>query len=149
MAIDLTGVLANVTTLVEGMLLLDTVRFASPGGGQPVFDPEKGEYVYPEGAVLYEGPGAVQSGSLPETASAVVATQPWVNETTSKYKAFTPLTAPTAARDTIVTVVRVHAGGDQTLVGRQWRAMDPSQGGTLGVIRVTSLDQLQQSAGGA
>ena len=113
-----------------------------------MFDPDTGQYVYPEGAVLYEGPGAVQSGSLPETASAVVATQPWVNETTSKYKAFTPLSAPIAGRDTIVTVVAVHEGGDQTLIGRQWRAMDPSQGGTLGVIRVTSLDQIQQTSGG-
>ncbi|MFD8488625.1 DUF6093 family protein [Streptomyces sp. NPDC059712] len=148
MAVDLARILANVTPLVEGLLLLDTVRFAAPGG-PPVFNPDTNSYDVPEGVTLYEGPGAVQSGSLPESSSAVVATQPWVNETTSKYKAFTPLTAPIAARDTIVTVVQVHAGGDQTLVGRQWRAMDPSQGGTLGVVRITSLDQLQQSAGGA
>ena len=140
--------LSGIARIVEDLILLDVVRFASPSGGQPVFDPDTGQYVYPEGAVLYEGPGAVQSGSLPETASAVVATQPWVKETTSKYKAFTPLSAPIAGRDTIVTVVAVHEGGDQTLIGRQWRAMDPSQGGTLGVIRVTSLDQIQQTSGG-
>ncbi|WP_461712159.1 DUF6093 family protein [Streptomyces sp. DSM 41013] len=148
MAVDLARILANVTPLVEGMLFLDTVRFASPGG-PPVFNPDTGLYEVPEDTVFYEGPGAVQPGSLPETASAVVATQPWVNETTSKYKAFTPLTAPIAARDTIVTVVAIHAGGDQTLVGRQWRAMDPSQGGTLGVIRITSLDQITQTGGEA
>lgn len=140
--------LSGIARIVEDLILLDVVRFTTPAAGQPVFDPDKGEYVYPEGDVLYEGPGAVQSGSLPETASAVVATQPWVNETTSKYKAFTPLSAPLAARDTIVTVVQVHPGGDVSLIGRQWRAMDPSQGGTLGVVRVTSLDQIQQPASG-
>lgn len=146
MAVDLARILATVTPLVEGMLLLDTVRFAAPGG-PPVFNPDTGLYEAPEGDTLYEGPGAVQPGSLPETASAVVATQPWVTETSSKYKAFTPLTAPVAGRDTIVTVAAIHEGGDQTLVGRQWRAMDPSQGGTLGVIRITSLDQIQQTSG--
>ncbi|WP_030188171.1 DUF6093 family protein [Streptomyces violaceorubidus] len=148
MAVDLARILANVAPLVEGMLLLDTVRFVTPGG-PPVFNPDTGQFEVPEGAITYEGPGAVQSGSLPETASAVVATQPWVTETTSKYKAFTPLAAPIAARDTIVTVVSVHDGGDQALVGRQWRTMDPSQAGTLGVIRVTSLDQIQQTGGEA
>ncbi|WP_329474252.1 DUF6093 family protein (plasmid) [Streptomyces sp. NBC_01723] len=147
MAIDLPSILANAAVIVEGAILLDTVRFSSPAGGPPVFNPDTGLYEIPEGETLYEGPGAVQSGTLPESASAVVATQPWVNETTSKYKVFTPLTAPIAARDTIVTVVAVHEGGDQTLIGRQWRAMDPSQGGTLGVIRVTSLDQIQQAGG--
>lgn len=143
--LDLTGI----ARFVEDLILLDIVRFSAPAGGPPVFSPDTGQYDTPEGSVLYEGPGAVQSGSLPETASAVVATQPWINETTSKYKAFTPLSAPIAARDTIVTVVQVHEGGDLTLLGRKWRAMDPSQGGTHGVLRVTSLDQIQQPAGGA
>lgn len=141
--LDLTGI----ARFVEDLILLDVVRFSTAAGGPPVFNPDTGQYETPEGDVLYEGPGAVQSGSLPETASAVVATQPWVNETTSKYKAYTPLSAPIAGRDAIVTVVQVHDGGDLTLLGRQWRAMDPSQGGTLGVIRVTSLDQIQQTGG--
>ncbi|MEU5742071.1 DUF6093 family protein [Streptomyces tendae] len=148
MAIDLARILANVAPTVEGMLLLDTVRFATPGG-PPVFNPDTGQYEAPEDAVLYEGPGAVQSGSASSVASIPVAGQPWTNETASNYRAYTPLAAPIAARDTIVTVVSVHQGGDQTLVGRQWRANDPSQGGTLGVIRVTSLDQIQQSGGEA
>lgn len=138
--------LSGIARYVEDLILLDVVRFSTPGG-TPVFNPDTGLYEVPEGDVLYEGRGAVQSGSLPETASAVVATQPWINETTSKYKAYTPLDAPIAGRDTIVTVVQVHEGGDLTLLGRQWRAMDTSQGGTLGVIRVTSLDQIQQTGG--
>lgn len=144
MAVDLARILANVTPLVEGMLLLDTVRFASPGG-PPVFNPDTGLYEAPEGTVLYEGLGAVQPGSASGVANVPVAGQPWTNETTSNYRAYTPLTAPIAPRDTIVTVVAVHAGGDPTLVGRQWRANDPSQGGTLGVIRITSLDQITQT----
>lgn len=140
--LDLTGI----ARFVEDLILLDVVRFSTPGG-PPVFNPDTGLYEVPEGSLIYEGPGAVQAGTLPESASAVVATQPWINETTSKYKAFTPLGAPLAARDTVVTVVQVHAGGDVSLIGRQWRAMDPSQGGTLGVIRVTSLDQIQAEAG--
>lgn len=139
--------LSGIATLVEDLILLDVVRFSTPAVGEPVFDPVTGRYTYPEGEILYEGRGAVQSGSLPETASAVLAGQPWVNETTSKYRAFTPLAAPIAARDTIVTVVQVHPGGDLTLLGRQWRANDPSLGGTLGVLRVTSIDQIQQNGG--
>ncbi len=139
--------LSGIARYVEDLILLDVVRFSAPGG-QPVFNPDTGQYDTPEGSVLYEGRGAVQSGTLPDTASAVVATQPWVDETKSKYKAYTPLSAPIAARDTIVTVVQVHEGGDLTLLGRRWRVMDPSQGGTLGVIRVTNLDQIQQAASG-
>ena len=143
--LDLSGIIP----VVENLILLDVVRFTTPAAGAPVFNPDTGLYEIPEGDLIYEGRGAVQSGTLPESASAVVATQPWINETTSKYKVFTPLSAPIAARDTIVTVVQVHPGGDTTLLGRQWRAMDPSQGGTLGVIRVTSLDQIQQAPDGA
>jgi len=139
--------LSSVAAVVEGMILLDTVRFTTPAAGKPVFDPATGRYTYPEGDLLYEGPGAVQSGAMPESAAAAAANMPWVNETTSKYRALTPLSAPLAARDTLVTVVAVHAGGDLSLIGRQWRAQDPSLGGTLGVVRITSLDQIQQQAG--
>ncbi|MGP3737912.1 DUF6093 family protein (plasmid) [Streptomyces sp. GDS52] len=141
--------LGPITTLVEGLILLDVVRFTSPAGGPPVFNPDTGQYEVPEGAVLYEGPGAVQPGSTSAVANIPVPNQPWVDETASNYRAYTPLSAPLAVRDTIVTVVQVHAGGDVSLIGRQWRANDPSQGGTLGVIRVTSLDQIQQTGGGA
>lgn len=137
--------LSGIATMVEDLILLDTVRFSTPAAGPPVFNTATGRYTYPEGDVLYEGKGAVQSGALPESAAAMVGSLPWVNETMSKYRAFTPLSAPLAARDTIVTVVDVHAGGDVSLIRRQWRVQDPSQAGTLGVIRVTSLDQIQQN----
>jgi hypothetical protein len=139
--------LSSIAGVVEGLVLLDTVRFTTPAAGTPVFDPATGLYTYPEGDILYEGPGAVQAGTLPDSAPAAVTNQPWVNETFSRYRALTPLSAPVAARDTVVTVVQVHAGGDLTLIGRQWRAQDPSLGSTLGVIRVTGLDQIQQMPG--
>lgn len=140
--------LSAIAVVVEDLILLDTIRFATPAVGKPAFNAVTGLYTYPEGDILYEGKGAVQSGALPESAAAMVSTRPWANETLSKYRAFTPLSAPVAARDTIVTVVAVraaHLGGDVELIGRQWRAQDPSMAGTLGVIRVTSLDQIQQN----
>jgi hypothetical protein len=138
--------LSSIATVVEGLVLLDTVRFTTPAGGKPVFDPDTGLYTTPEGDVIYEGPGAVQASGTPGGVTSLpVANLPWGDETRSRYRALTPLAAPIAERDTLVTVVAVHAGGDLTLIGRQWRAQDPSVGGTLGVIRVTGLDQIQQT----
>lgn len=140
--LDLSGIAA----FVEGLILLDTVRFSTPAAGKPVFDSTTGLYVYPEGDVIYEGRGAVQAAGTPGGVNGLpVGNLPWVDETRSGYKALTPLSAPIAERDTIVTVVAVHAGGDLTLLGRQWRVPDPSMGGTLGVVRVTGLDQIQQT----
>lgn len=143
--IDLSGV-ANV---VSGILLRDTIRFSLPGTGEPVFNPDTGEYTYPEDHPVYEGPGAIQvSGSPGGVSSLPLPNLPWSDETTSRYKAFTPLTAPIAERDMLVTMVAVHAGGDLALLGRQWRVQDPSMVGTLSVVRVTGLDQVQQTREG-
>lgn len=137
--------LSAIATVVEGLVLLDTVRFSTPGVGVPVFNPDTGQYTHPEGDVLYEGPGAVQVAGTPGGVSSLpVGNLPWWDETRSKYRALTPLAAPVAERDTIVTVVAVHAGGDLALIGRQWRVQDPSMAGTLGVVRVTALDQVEQ-----
>ena len=140
--LDLSGIAA----LVQDLILLDTVRFTTPAAGTPVFDPDTGLYVYPEGDVIYEGPGAVQvSGTSDGVTAMPLPNLPWTDETRSRYKALTPRTAPIAQRDTIVTVVAIHPGGDLTMLGRQWRALDPSVGGTLGVVRITGLDQIQQN----
>ncbi|MFF8910510.1 DUF6093 family protein [Streptomyces olivaceoviridis] len=138
--------LSSIASFVEGLILLDTVRFSTPAAGKPVFDPAAGKYTYPEGDLIYEGPGAVQVSGTPGGISALpVATQPWSDETTSKYIALTPLAAPIAERDTVVTVVAVHQGGDLALLGRQWRVQDPSNASTIGVVRITGLDQIQQT----
>ncbi|MFH9425967.1 DUF6093 family protein [Streptomyces sp. NPDC017529] len=138
--------LTQIAQVVEGLILLDTVRFAVPGTGAPVFDPDTGEYTYPEAATVYEGPGAVQAASAATGITSIpVPNLPWPAETRSPYRALTPLSAPIAEKDMLVTVVAVHAGGDQALLGRQWRTQDPSLAGTLGAVRITFLDQIQQS----
>jgi hypothetical protein len=144
--IDLSGIV----TVVEGLVLLDTVRISRPGTGAPVFNQETGEYTAPEAETVYEGPGAVQQAGTPGGVSSLpVANLPWSDETRSRYRAFTPLAAPVAERDMLITVVAVHEnGGDVSLIGRQWRAQDPGIVGTLGVVRITGLDQVQQAQEG-
>ncbi|MFJ7297540.1 DUF6093 family protein [Streptomyces collinus] len=135
--------LSGLVPVVEGLILLDTVRITTPAGGPPVFNAETGQYEVPEGVLVYEGIGAVQSAYTADvTASTPNSNLPWVAETRSRYRMFTPLTAPIAAKDTVVTVVTVHQGGDLSLLGRQWRVQDPAIAGTLGVVRITMLDQI-------
>lgn len=142
MALDLTGI----TAVVENLIPWDTVRISRPGSGQRVFDPATGQYAYPAEDVVYEGDGAVvPSGTPGGVTSWPVAGMPWPDETRSRYRALTPLVAPAAERDMIVTVVAVHQGGDLELVGRQFRVQDPSVAATLGVLRITGLDQIQQT----
>lgn len=144
-SIDLSGI----ARVVEDLLLLDTVRLSRPGGA-PVFDQETGEYVYPQEEAVYEGRGAVQvSGTPGGVTSLPVPNLPWADETRSRYRLFTPLAAPVAERDMLVTVVGVHRGGDLALIGRQWRVQDPSIAGTLGAVRITGLDQVQQAQEGS
>lgn len=138
--------LSSVATFLEGFILLDTVRISRPGSGAPVFNEETGEYVWPEADTVYEGNGAVQVSGTPGGISAIPgANLPWPAETNSKYIALTPLAAPIAEKDMLVTVLQVHAGGDLALLGRQWRVQDPSNAGTIAVVRVTGLDQVQQT----
>lgn len=138
--------LSGIAGVVSNLLLLDTIRFALPATGDPVFSQDTGEYVYPEDYPIYEGPGAIQVAGTPGGVSSLpIPNLPWSDETRSRYRAFTPLSAPIAERDMLVTMVAVHRGGDLALLGRQWRVQDPSLAGTLSVVRVTSLDQVQQT----
>lgn len=138
--------LSGIAGVVSNLLLLDTIRFALPATGDPVFNQDTGEYVYPEDYPIYEGPGAIQVAGTPGGVSSLpIPNLPWSDETRSRYRAFTPLSAPIAERDMLVTMVAVHPRGDLALLGRQWRVQDPSLAGTLSVVRVTSLDQVQQT----
>lgn len=138
--------LSSVAKVVEGLVLLDTLQFAWPGSGQPVFNETTGLYEYPNPEPVWEGSGAVVPAGTPGGISALpIPTQPWVDETRSKYRALTPLAAPVAERGMLVTVLQIHAGGDLALIGRQWRVQDPSMAGTLVAVRVTALDQVQQT----
>lgn len=146
----MTGIdLSGIARVVEDLVLLDTVQFSLPSTGTPVFDQDTGEYVYPQAEVFYEGRGAVQAASSPGGVSSLpLPNLPWSDETTSRYRALTPLSAPIAERDMLVTVVAVHTGGDLALLGRQWRVTDPGVAGTLSAVRITSLDQVQQTREG-
>jgi len=135
--------LSALVPVVEDLILQDTVRITTPAAGPPVFNDDTGEYQIAEGILVYEGRGAVQSAYTNDVAASTPNSHlPWVAETRSRYRMYTPLDAPTATKDAVVTVVTVHEGGDLSLLGRQWRVQDPAVAGTLGVVRITMLDQI-------
>lgn len=141
--LDLSGVAA----FLEGFLLVDTLRFSRPGTGQPVFNTTTGLYEYPQLDPYWEGKGAVLPASTTGGVTGLpVVNMPWTDETRSRYRVFTPLSAPVAERGMVVTVVQVHQpGGDLELLTRQWTVQDPSAAGTFGALRITGVDQVQQT----
>ncbi|MFB7738220.1 DUF6093 family protein [Streptomyces sp. NPDC056112] len=138
--------LAGVVTWIGRNLLIDTVRITLPPTGEPVLNEDTGRLEYPPGETLYEGPGAVQGSTAQAITATPAASLPWAQETTSRYQLFTPLTAPIAPKDAIVTVTAVHNPTNAALVGRSWTCQDPGRAGTTEVVRITPLDQ-NQTAG--
>lgn len=142
--------LAGVVTWIGTNLLIDTIRITLPATGDPVYNPDTGQNEYPAGEVLYEGPGAVQGGTAQaEISSTPDAGQMWVGETKSRYRLLTPLTAPIAPKDAIITVIGVHNTANTALLNRSWVAQDPSRAATVEVVRITPLDQTQAPRGAA
>ncbi|WP_329047162.1 DUF6093 family protein [Streptomyces sp. NBC_01422] len=139
----LDGALAGVVTWVEDNICIDTVRISVPSTGDPVLNEETGQLEYPDDHVHYEGPGAVQGSSAQELSATPGALAPWTQETTSRYRLLTPLAAPIAPKDAIVTVVAVHDPTRTGLLGRSWTCQDPGRAGTVEVVRITPLDQDQ------
>lgn len=140
--------LAGVKEWIGDNLLVDTVRVELPPTGSPVLNPATGELTRPAGETLYEGPGAVQGGTAQsEIASTPGALQPWVQETKSRFRLLTPLTAPVPPKDAVVTVIQVHDPANTALIGRSWTCQDPGRAATIEVVRITPLDQNQQRAG--
>lgn len=87
--------LAGVTRWIGTNLLIDTVRVTRPGTAEPVLNTSTGELEYPDGGVLYEGPGAVVTGaSTTEGISVPEAAAPWIQQTRAKFTLLTPLPAP-------------------------------------------------------
>lgn len=144
MMAGLDNILAGVTGWIGKNLLVDTVRITLPPVGEPVLNEDTGQMEYPEGEVLYEGPGAVQGGiAQSEVTSTPNAGQPWAQETKSRYRLLTPLEAPIAPKDATVTVVQVHNPARTDLIGRSFMCQDPGIAATTEVVRVTALDQNQ------
>ncbi|MFJ5294550.1 DUF6093 family protein [Streptomyces sp. NPDC088348] len=141
MAGNLDKVLTIVASLIEDMVLRDTVRITAPATGAPVFNPATGQLEYPVGVVLYEGPGAIQGSPSLDASFAPDAGQPWVQETRSPYRLLTPLPAAVAPKDAIVEAVAVHDPTRAALLGRTFMAGDPGVSSTLEAVRVTPLDQ--------
>lgn len=140
----LDAALAGVTRWIGSTLLIDVVRITQPGTGEPVLDTETGQMVYPAGATVYEGPGAVVPGaSTTEGLLTADASHPWSQTTRSKYILLTPLEAPIAKQNEIVTVVQVHDPQRTSLIGRSWLCVDQGLGSTVEVVRRTALDQIQ------
>jgi hypothetical protein len=140
----LDSILAGVVGWIDKNLLVDTVRIALPPVGEPVLNETTGQLEYPAGEVLYEGPGAVQGGiAQSEVSSTPNAGEPWAQETRSRYRLMTPLEAPIAPKDAIVTVVQVHNPSRADLIGRSWICQDPGIAATTEVVRITALDQNQ------
>ncbi|MEU8101748.1 DUF6093 family protein [Streptomyces rubiginosohelvolus] len=144
----LDGALRGAVAFIEKNLLIDTVRISRPGQGEPVLNTATGELEYPEGDVLYEGPGGVVAGSATMERSAVPdAVQPWAQQTRSTYVLLTPLTAPIPPDQAIVSVVAVHDPTRTSLLGRTWVCADQGQAGTVEVVRRTALDQNRPADG--
>lgn len=140
----LDAALAGVTKWIGDNLLVDIVRIELPAVGKPVLNETTGELERPTPEVLYEGAGAVQGGTAQSEISATPgALQPWAQETKSRYRLFTPLTAPIPPKDAVVTVVQVHNPANTALIGRSWICQDPGRAATVEVVRITPLDQNQ------
>lgn len=144
----LDNILAGVVSWIGTNLLVDTIRITLPPMGEAVLNETTGDLEYPQGDVLYEGPGAVQGGiAQSEVSSIPNAGQPWAQETHSRYRLMTPLEAPIPPKDAVVTVVQVHNPARTDLIGRSWICQDPGIAATTEVVRITALDQ-NETAGG-
>ncbi|MFE5296983.1 DUF6093 family protein [Streptomyces sp. NPDC056632] len=133
--------LRAVSELVEKKILTDTVRIERKG--EPVFNPDTGQYEPGPPVMVYEGSGALFPAGGPSVVLHL-AGQAYVDDTPSRYRLLTPLSAPVASREDTVAVV---ASKDPTAVGRTWRVIDLGETATLSVVRTTWVDQNTQTTG--
>lgn len=131
--------LGAVSAIVEKKVLTDTVRIYR--AGDPVFNPETGQYEPGPPVTVYEGPGAVFPASGPSVVLHLEG-QAYVDDTPSRYRVLTPLSAPVASREDTVEVVDAT---DPAALGRTWRVVDISETSTLSVVRTTWVDQNTQT----
>ncbi|WP_172387346.1 DUF6093 family protein [Streptomyces sp. MNP-20] len=134
--------LKAVGAIVEKKILTDTVKIFR--AGEPVFNPDTGQYEPGPPVTVYEGPGAIFPAGGPSMVLHL-AGQPYVNDTPSRYRLLTPLSAPVASREDKVTVL---ASRDAPAAGRTWRVLDIGETSTLPVVRTTWVDQNTQTTTG-
>ena len=139
----LDAALKAAAAFISDNVMLDTVRITLPATGSPVLNEDTGQLEYPQGVVLYEGLGAVLPYAGRSYSTPVDTSLPLVGETRSAYRLMTPLSAPIAPKDSVVTVVAVHDSSNAALLGRTWMCSDPGRAGTVEAVRVTALDQQQ------
>ncbi|MFG2022312.1 DUF6093 family protein [Streptomyces sp. NPDC048825] len=134
--------LGAVSAIVEKKILTDVIKIYRPG--DPVFNPDTGQYEPGPPVGIYEGRGGIFPSGDPGIVLHLEG-QAYVDDSSSKYKLLTPLDAPVASRGDTVSVV---ASADPAAVGRTWRVLDVGQSSTLAVVRTTFLDQNTQSGTG-
>jgi hypothetical protein len=96
--------------------------------------PAEGDH--PAGAGMWTAPGAPANRPAAAAADAV-------DDSASRYKPHTPLSAPLASRGDTVELTEA---ADPAALGRTWRVLDLGQTSTLAVVRTTFLDQNTQVA---
>ncbi|MGW3246575.1 DUF6093 family protein [Streptomyces sp. NPDC001070] len=135
--------LAAVAPIVETRILVDTVEIFRPG--EPVLDPDSGEYIPGPDTIIYDGPGAIFSAGGPGLVLSLEG-QAYADDTRNRYRLLTPLAAPLASREDHVRVT--HATQDGGLINRVWRVLDISDANSLAVVRTTWLDESTQTTEG-
>ncbi|MFE7129338.1 DUF6093 family protein [Streptomyces sp. NPDC057638] len=135
--------LGSVGEFVERRILKDRIRIERKG--EPVFNPDTGQYEPGPPVLVYEGRGAITPVGGPSFVLHL-AGQPYVDDTPSRYRVLTPMVAPVASREDTVTVVQSE---DPSALKRTWRVTDLGETSTLSVVRITWVDQVTQTSGGA
>ncbi|MEU4095491.1 DUF6093 family protein [Streptomyces sp. NPDC026673] len=134
--------LAAIAPIVETRILVDTVEIFRPG--EPVLDPDSGEYEPGPDAIVYTGSGAIFSAGGPGLVLSLEG-QAYADDTRNRYRLLTPLDAPLASREDQVRVIA--ATQDGGLINRVWRVLDISDANSLAVVRTTWLDESTQTTG--
>ncbi|WP_282795780.1 DUF6093 family protein [Streptomyces sp. CC224B] len=124
--------------LVEDLVMGDTIQIRRRSGPS-VLNPDTGQLEDPPPRVVYEGPGAVLDNAAVPGLSLPAAGQPYPDDPKTTYRLLTPPSAPVAARDDTVRVLR--AAQDPALLGRTWRCVLPGLAASIIAVRVTWLDE--------
>ncbi|MFD8262667.1 DUF6093 family protein [Streptomyces griseoluteus] len=121
-----------VRAIVEKKIRTNKIRIYRPG--EPVFRPDTEQYEPGPSVTFYEGPGAILLTGGPSVVLHI-AGQVYVDDTPSRYRLLTPLSAPVASREDTVAVVEAE---DESAIGRTWRVIATRATSTLSIVRTTS-----------